>query len=130
VTDVKPKSDEKMLPLLRASVASRLLQRGFRVNQIARALNVTPSAVTQYANGARGKKQPETERQQRITDALAEKGTQRINGNMESLSALELLDAAHQIIAVTRGEMILGSSSEGGKENESVMTLKGRFNSN
>jgi len=115
-----------MLPILRASLANRLLQKNLRVNQIAHILNVTPSAVTQYANGLRGKKRTESEREGQIIDALAEKATQRIEGNMGPLSTAELLDTAHEIIAVTRGETMLTTSSVG-KGRESAIILKGRL---
>jgi hypothetical protein len=122
-------NEEKMLPLVRSTVAKRLLQLGFRANQVSRVLNVTPAAVTQYLKGARGRRLTETEHQKRIIDALAEKAAQRINGNMEPLSAVELLDVAHQILTVTNGEKIIGSKSEGKgeKKGESIALLKVRL---
>ncbi len=124
---MRANSEEKMLPLLRASVANRLLRMGFRVNQISRVLDVTPPAVTQYLKGVRGKKITETENQKQIIDALAEKGAQRINGNMEPLSTVELLDVAHQILAVTSGERMLGTRSESKKKSKSIAILKERL---
>ena len=124
---MRANSEEKMLPLVRASVANRLLHMEFRVNQISRILDVTPPAVTQYLKGVRGKKVTETENQKQIIDALAEKGAQRINGNMEPLSTVELLDVAHQILAVTSGERMLGSRSESGKKSKSIAILKARL---
>ena len=116
-----------MLPLVRASVANRLQSMGFRVNQISRVLDVTPAAVTQYLKGVRGKKLGETENQKDMIDALAEKGAQRINGSMEPLSTVELLDVAHQILAVTSGERILSTRSENSKTSKSIAILKGRL---
>jgi predicted transcriptional regulator len=127
VKNVKAKSEEKMLPLVRASVANRLQSMGFRVNQISRVLDVTPAAVTQYLKGVRGKKLGETENQKDMIDALAEKGAQRINGSMEPLSTVELLDVAHQILAVTSGERILSTRSENSKTSKSIAILKGRL---
>jgi hypothetical protein len=46
---------------------------------------------------------------------------------MDPLSTAELLDTAHQIIAVTRGETMLTANSENGKERESTIVLKGRL---
>jgi rubrerythrin len=62
-----------------------------------------------------------------MIDALAEKGAQRINGNMEPLSTVELLDVAHQILAVTSGERMLRASSESKKNSKSLAILKGRL---
>ena len=100
---------------------------GFRVNQISLVLDVTPPAVTQYLKGVRGKKITETENQKQMIDALAEKGAQRINGNMEPLSTIELLDVAHQILAVTSGERMLGTRSESRKKSKSIAILKARL---
>jgi len=60
------------------------------VHQIARILDVTAPAVTQYLNGVRGKKPSENENQKRVIDALAEKAGQRINGGMEPLTPLRV----------------------------------------
>ena len=124
---MKTNSDEKMLPLVRASVANRLLHMGFKVTQISRVLNVTPPAVTQYLKGVRGKKTTETQHQKQIIDALAEKAAQRINGNTEPMSTVELLDVAHQILAVTSGEKMLGTRPESGRKSKSVPILKARL---
>ena len=127
VRNMRANSEEKMLPLARASVANRLLHMGFRVNQISLVLDVTPPAVTQYLKGVRGKKITETENQKQMIDALAEKGAQRINGNMEPLSTIELLHVAHQILAVTSGERMLGTRSESRKKSKSIAILKARL---
>lgn len=124
---LRTNSEERMLPLVRAAVAKRLLQMGFRANQISRVLNVTPAAITQYLKGARGKKLTETQNQRQMIDALAEKGAQRINGNMEPLGTVELLDVAHEILTVTSGEKLVGSKSENKKKSESIAILKGRL---
>jgi len=58
------------------------------VHQIARILDVTAPAVTQYLKGVRGKKPSENEK--RVIDALAEKAGQRINGGMEPLTPLRV----------------------------------------
>ena len=124
---MKTNSDEKMLPLVRASVANRLLHMGFKVTQISRVLNVTPPAVTQYLKGVRGKKTTETQQQKQIIDALAEKAAQRINGNTEPMSTVELLDVAHQILAVTSGERMLALKPANGRKSKSVPILKARL---
>jgi hypothetical protein len=99
---------------------------GFKASQISRVLNVTPAAVTQYLKGIRGRRLAETQNQRQMIDALAEKGAQRIKGNLEPLSTVELLDVAHQILTVSSGEKIIGSKSEN-KKNESIAILKVRL---
>ncbi len=123
---MRANSEEKMLPLVRATVTKRLLQMGFRANQISRVLNVTPAAVAQYTKGVRGKKLIGMVNQQLI-DPLAEKAAQRINGNMEPLGTVELLDVAHQTLALTSGENILVTKTENRKKSKSIAILKGRL---
>ncbi len=120
-------SEERMIPLVRATVAKRLLQMGFRVKQVSRILDVTPAAVTQYSKGARGKKRVETENQRPLIDALAEKCAQRINANMEPLGTVELLDVAHQILAVTNREGALRAELKDGKTGRFIAILKERL---
>jgi len=120
-------NEEKMLPLIRASLAKRLLQMGFKVHQIARVLDVTPPAVTQYLKGVRGTKLREAENQKQMIDALADKAAQKIRGDTEPLSTVELLDVIHQILAVHNGEGILRSGSENMEKNESIAVLKDRL---
>lgn len=124
---MRANSEEKMLPLVRASVANRLLGMGFRVNQISRVLDVTPAAVTQYLKGVRGGRLKESENQKQMIAALAEKGAQRIKGNMEPLSTVELLDVAHQILALNRGEKMLCTESESKEKSKSIAVLKARL---
>ena len=124
---MRANSEEKMLPLVRATLARRLLQMGFKASQISRILNVTPAAITQYSKGVRGKKIAEAPSQRQIIDALAEKGAQRIKANMEPISTVELLDIAHQILTVTSGERMLATKPENRKKSESIVILKERL---
>jgi len=123
---VRTISEEKLLPLLRADLARRLHQMGFKVHQIARVLDVTQPAVTQYLKGVRGKKMPELENQKLMIDALADKAAQKIGGGMEPLTTIELLDVIHQILTVTSGEGMLRSGSSAEK-NKSIALLKVRL---
>jgi len=116
-----------MLPVLRASLARRLVRMGFKVNQIAHVLNVTPPAVTQYLKGVRGTEMREIEGQKQMIDALAEKAARRIGGDMNPLSTVELLDVAHQIIAVNSGEGILRSYYASGEKSKSIALLRDRL---
>jgi predicted transcriptional regulator len=127
VTGLAVNNEERMLPLIRASLATRLLQKGFRVNRIARVLGVTPAAVTQYLKGIRGKQLEETENQIQILNALTEKAALRLNENMEPLSTVELLDAGHEILTVASGETILDAKSDSWRKSKSSMILKARL---
>ena len=103
------------------------MQMGFKVHQVARVLDVTPPAVTQYLKGVRGTKMPELENMRQMIDALADKAANRIKGGMAPLSTVELLDVIHQILAVSSGEGVLRSSAENGERNESLAALKDRL---
>lgn len=100
---------------------------GFRVHQISRVLDVTQPAVIQYLKGVRGKQIAEVESQKQMIDALADKAAQRINGDMEPLSTMELLDVIHQILTVSNGEGMLRASPENGERNRSMAVLRGRL---
>jgi hypothetical protein len=99
----------------------------YRVNQIARVLNVTPAAVTQYLKGVRGKKIPETKNQKQIVDTLAEKAAQKINTGAEPLNTVELLDAIHQILTVNDAERALQTRGVNAEKTESITILKSRL---
>jgi predicted transcriptional regulator len=47
------------LPRIRVALARELHSRGYSVTQIARMLDTTPAAVSQYLSGKRGKSVPE-----------------------------------------------------------------------
>ena len=120
-------SEERMLPLVRATVAKRLLQMGFKAKQVSRILNVTPAAVTQYSKGVRGKRTVEFEHQKQLIDALADKCAQRINANMDPVGTVELLDVAHQILAVTSRQKAPSAESKDGKTGQFITILKERL---
>ena len=47
-----------VLPRIRVALARELYARGYSVSQIARMLDMTPAAVSQYLSGKRGKSIP------------------------------------------------------------------------
>ena len=116
VGPLKVKSEEKLLPLLRARLAKKLVSMGFQEKEIAEALNVTPPAVTQYLKGKRGRGLTETKNLEQTINALAEKTAQRIRTKTGPLDIAELLDAGYQILTATRGEKTLQSIEEPRKE--------------
>src|ERR1035437_5077716 len=48
------RSEEKLIPVIRARLAEKLVKEGFRPKDAGAALNVTQAAVTQYLKGKRG----------------------------------------------------------------------------
>jgi len=121
------KSEEKLFPLIRASVAGKLLQMGFRPSEISSVLRVTPAAVTQYAKGKRGNKLGRNHGHEQIIDALAEKAAQRIRSGTGSLELVELLDSAYQLLAASKGQRILDSKLRSPTRNKWMTILKERL---
>ena len=59
--------------------------------------------------------------------ALADKCGQRINANMEPLGTVELLDVAHQILAVTNPQRALGAGPKDAESGRFIAILKERL---
>ena len=70
---LKVRSEEHLLPVIRANLAERLVREGFSVKEIANALNVSQPAVTQYLKKRRGRGSLTLDHVDRIIDPLAEK---------------------------------------------------------
>jgi len=121
------RSEEKVFPLIRAGVAEKLQQKGFRVAEIAAVLRVTPAAVTQYTKGRRGNRLSRNQNHQQIIDALAEKAAQRIRGGTGPLELVELLDSAYQLLAASKGQKILEARLPSPARNEWMTILKDRL---
>ncbi len=119
-------SEEKTLPPLRARLAEKLVEMGFKAKQIANVLNVTPAAVTQYLKGRRGKKlwDPGDEL---ILKTLTDRAAQRIRSGIGPLEFVELLDAAYQVLSAKRGQRILESSENRQVRPESIRILRQRL---
>ena len=49
------KRSRSILPVIKRALIVELHRRGFKVKDIARLLNMTPAAVSQYLHGKRGK---------------------------------------------------------------------------
>src|SRR5271155_1255813 len=89
------KSEERLIPMIRAALAERMVQEGFHVKEIAATLNVTQSAVTQYLKKKRGSN-PDTEGLGHLMDPLAEKAIKRARAGVGPLATFELLETARQ----------------------------------
>ncbi|MEM3857327.1 MAG: hypothetical protein QXI37_02325 [Thermoprotei archaeon] len=96
-------SEEKLIPLVRAGVALRLSRRGVRVRDIAKLLNVTPAAVSQYIKNRRGSTDLSALKSQHIQellDSFADRLFSRLDAGPEVVRTAELLEAAHQLMSV------------------------------
>ena len=122
-----PKTQERMIPLLRAWVAKGLAKQGFRVKDIAIVLNITPAAVTQYVKGRRGGNLNELTRFESVLDVLVEKAAKRIRGKLGGIEMAEIMDVVYQVSAASSGQELLQSQSAKPEHRESLKLLKERL---
>lgn len=123
---MKPMSEEKILPLLRARLAENLVEMGFKPKQIANVLNVTPAAVTQYLKGRRGKKSWDSG-DELILNTMTDRAAQRIRSGTGPLEFVELLDAAYQVVSAKRGQRILENKEVSQVRTQSIRILRQRL---
>ncbi len=119
-------SEEKILPLLRARLAEKLVEMGFKPKQIANVLNVTPAAVTQYLKGRRGKKSWDSG-DELILNTMTDRAAQRIRSGTGPFEFVELLDAAYQVVSAKRGQRILENKEDTRVRPESIRILRQRL---
>ena len=103
-TDVK--SEERLIPVIRAKLAEKLAVEGFRVKEIALALNVTQSAVTQYLKRKRGTHAQRVANLDELIDPIAEKLAVRVRSGLGGIETVELLEAARQVMVMNSGTMV------------------------
>jgi len=125
MSNPRPITEEKLLPLVRARLAKRLSDIGFRAKEISAVLNVTPAAVTQYLKGKRGNTLSEAGNEL-IINALADKAAHRIRSEAGPLGAVELLDAGYQLLSASKGQKILKERAKAGGF-ESIGVLRDRL---
>jgi len=121
------KTQERMIPLLRAWVAKRLAKQGFRVRDIASVLSITPAAVTQYVKGRRGGNSKGLKRFESVLDVLVEKAAKRIRSNLGPIGMAEIMDVIYQISAARSGQELLQSQSAKPEHREALKLLKERL---
>ncbi len=121
-------NQERMIPLLRAWIAKRLVkQQGFRVKDVSRALNITPAAVTQYVKGKRGKGLKDLDKYEPMLTGLLEKTARRVRSGTGSVEMGELVDVVYQISAASSGQEILESRVRKSEHVESIRFLRERL---
>lgn len=121
------KREERLMPLVRARLAERLVREGFRPTEVARALNVTPAAVTQYLKRKRGAEAQGMGEVDGIIAPLAEKLAKRMRGGLEGLQSIELLEASNQLLVLHSGRKMLEKTSRGAEHGEALGILKERL---
>jgi predicted transcriptional regulator/rubrerythrin len=123
------RSEEQLIPLIRARLAERLVQEDFTIREIAAALNVTQPAVTQYLKKKRGKSFRYLNHLSSIVDPLSEKLARRIRSGLGGLEIAELLETGRQLMVINREGSSAAShlSSARGGDEDSVKLLKDRL---
>ena len=102
------KSEERLIPIIRARLAEKLAGEGFHVKEIAAALNVTQAAVTQYLKRRRGTGHEDIASIEGIIDPVAEKLVKRIRSGLGPIETVELLETARQVMVMNTGRTLIG----------------------
>lgn len=97
------KSEERLIPVIRAKVAERLARKGFKVKDIARALKITQPAVTQYLKHTRGAAVQGITSIDTLLDPLEEKLAKRIRSGVGGVETYELLETARALMVMSSG---------------------------
>jgi uncharacterized protein len=123
------RSEEKLIPMIRARLAEKLVEEGFRPKEAAVALNVTQAAVTQYLKGKRGGTAPTTDPGSidRLINPLAEKLVKRLRSGLGSIETTELVEAARQVMVMNRGRMIVQEEPKRPERDEALKILRARL---
>jgi predicted transcriptional regulator len=100
------KSEERLIPVIRAKLAEKLAMEGFRVKDIATSLNVTQAAVTQYLKRRRGADAQRVANIDGLIDPLVEKLAVRIRSGLGGIETVDLLEAARQVMVMNAGSTV------------------------
>lgn len=120
-------SEERIIPIVRARLAERLSEEGFRSKDIAAALNVTQSAVAQYLKRKRGASSRNLSDVDLLIAPLAEKVAKRIRSGAGEIATLELLETAHQLLILNRGRDVARMDSAAPRQTRSAILLRERL---
>lgn len=121
------KSEERLIPTIRATLAQRLEREGFHVKEIAGALNVTPAAVTQYLKHKRGASPASIASIDRLIAPLAEKASKLVRSGAGGIRAVELLETARQVMVMNEGRKIASTETEDPGKHKSLELLRERL---
>ncbi|MEM0483065.1 MAG: hypothetical protein QXM16_09325 [Nitrososphaerota archaeon] len=95
-----PSRVEQLIPALRAALAIRLVNKyGLKKSHVAKALGVSPAAITQYVSGSRGLRLPTGDLSVEEIDSLAERIARKISLGMIDSASTELTVFLNQLIA-------------------------------
>jgi uncharacterized protein len=121
------KSEERLIPMIRARLAERLVKEGFRPKEAAAALNVTQAAVTQYLKRKRGTNTAALASIDHLIDPLAEKLVKRLHSGLGGIETTELVETARQVMVMNRGRMIVQENPERPERDEALRILRERL---
>ena len=122
------KSEERLMPMIRARLAERLVKEGFRPKEAAAALNVTPAAVTQYLKRKRGTSANALPSIDRLIDPLAEKLARRMRSGLGGVETTELVETARQVMVMNRGRTIVQDQPTTPEREDALRILRERLN--
>jgi predicted transcriptional regulator/rubrerythrin len=121
------KSEERLIPVIRARLAERLVKEGFRPKLVAEALNVTQAAVTQYIKRKRGGNPAALASIDRLIDPLAEKLVKRLRSGLGGIEMTELMETARQVMVMNRGRTIVNELPNRPERDEALKILRERL---
>ncbi len=121
------RSEERLIPMIRARLAERLVKEGFMPKEVAAALNVTRAAVTQYLKRKRGRNTATLASVDRLIDPLAEKLVKRLRSGLGGIEMTELVETARQLMVVNRGRIIAQEQAERPERDEALRILRERL---
>lgn len=119
-------SEERLIPMIRASLAKKLEHKGFRPSEIARALKVTQPAVTQYLKGRRGATVQDFRTIDSLVGPLAERLSERIRSGL-GVEAAELLETARHVNVMRSGRGLVAVNPTEPRRDELLELLGGRL---
>lgn len=121
------KSEERLIPVIRARLAEKLSEQGFTVKEIAQTLNVTSAAVTQYLKKKRGSESMGVTAADSLIDPLVEKLIKRVKSGLGGIETTELLEAARQVMVISAGRKIAHDKQDEPERNQSLELLRRRL---
>jgi predicted transcriptional regulator len=121
------KSEERLIPMIRARLAERLIKEGLRPKEAASALNVTQAAVTQYIKRKRGGNAPAPASIDPLIDPLAEKLVRRWRSGLGGIETTELVETARQVMVMSRGASVAQAPPNRPERDEALRVLRERL---